>query len=76
MAKWAVAFVSMYDNELTVEIHEAETWKKALAQHSKVQEHGSEKAEMWLDTLVDEPMSQAQDEAYDGEILFDVVEVK
>lgn len=39
MKKWAVGFMSAYDNELKVEIVEAEDWQSAIRGHSQTKEY-------------------------------------
>lgn len=76
MKKFAVAFISFMDNELTIEFHEANTWLEALSKHSKIDA-------AWFKELVEpdgEPdsnvdLKDAKQWAFDADSMIDVKEI-
>lgn len=70
--KYVVAAVSFFENELKIEIVEAENWKEALSKHSLFTEAGDPGDVSWLSDDID----NAKSDAFSGDILFDVLEVK
>ena len=72
MTKFAVAAMNFFDNELTIEIIEADNWCDALVQHTQYK----------LDKSEDEPfdwpkdMEDAKAEAFNMDSMFDVVELE
>lgn len=70
--KYVVAAVSFHENELKIEIVEAENWKGALSKHSLFTEAGNPGDVSWLGNDIDD----AKYEAFNSDILFDVLEVK
>lgn len=70
--EYAVAAFSFHENELRIEIVEAENWKEALSKHSLFTEAGDPGDVSWLSDDID----NAKSDAFNGDILFDVLEVK
>ena len=65
MKRYAVAFISFHDNELTTEIIEANTWQEALEKHSQK-----------LDWIEGNTLEEMKANAFDGDCTIDVVEIK
>lgn len=70
--KYAVAAVTFHENVLKIEIVEAENWKEALSKHSLFTEAGDPGDVSWLS----DDIENAKCDAFGGDILFDVLEVK
>lgn len=70
--KYAVAAVTFHENDLKIEIVDAENWKEALSKHSLFTEDGDPGDVSWLSDDID----NAKSDAFSGDILFDVLEVK
>lgn len=69
MKKFAVAGMSFFDNDLKLEIIEAETWKKALCKHSVFNYENDDLS--WLS----DDIEMAKNDAIDGDFTFDVIEI-
>ena len=67
MKRWAVGWTSFFDNDLTIEIIDAEDWHSALLKHSKI---GEDPWEFPLN------IEEAKAEAFNGDCMFDVVEIR
>lgn len=67
MRRWAVGWMTFFDNVLKIEIVEAEDWHSALLKHSKV---GEDPWEFPPD------LEEAKQEAFNGDCTFDVIEVQ
>ena len=59
--------MTFFDNELTIEIHEAPNWKTALLQHSALAGQVQEE--------IPDNLSDAKDYFSDGDCLIDVIPV-
>lgn len=70
--EYAVAAVSFHENDLKIEMVEAENWKEALSKHSLFTEAGDPGDVSWLPDDIDD----AKSEAFNADIMFDVLEVK
>ncbi|MCK5386983.1 MAG: hypothetical protein KAJ39_07345 [Gammaproteobacteria bacterium] len=70
--KYVVAAVSFHENELKIEMVEAENWKEALSKHSLFTEAGDPGDVSWLS----DDIEGAKCDAFSGDILFDVLELK
>lgn len=71
MKKFAVGFLSQFDNELKIEIIKADTWQNAVLRHSSVKP--------WRDDFIEMDSEKLQDWkefAFDNDFSIDVVEVK
>ena len=69
MKKWAVAFISFFDNELTIEFVDAEHWMGAIVKHSKIDLGWYEEIDH-TDTL-----EQVKQWAFDADTMIDVKEI-
>ena len=65
MKKWAVAYINFFDNELSIEIIDASTWKKALG-----------KAHPGLEEFLSDDIEEAKYDAFNGDWMFEVKEIK
>lgn len=70
MSKFAVGYINFFDNELIIEIIEAEDWLEALHEHSQMIHIP------WEDYFSDCTISGAKAKAFDADMMFDVVEIK
>ena len=72
MNKFAVGYISFFDNVLKVEIIEAKDWKDALLKHSSI------KDDFYLKEMVtdSESLEEATDSFYDCDMTIDIVEIK
>ena len=70
---YAVAAMNFYDNELKVELVEADNWKEAISKHTIFKEQPTDKTGdvSWLPDNIKE----AKDEAFGADIVFDVIEI-
>ena len=68
MKKWAVGFISFSDNELWIEIIEAESWQEALKKHKQISIDGFE-----FDMT---SLEAAKADAFDQDAMINVVEIK
>lgn len=66
MKRWAVGFYNLFENELTIELVEADDWFMALMQHSKIVGY----------ELPDASLDEAKQAAFDCDAGIDVVEIK
>lgn len=66
MKKFAVGYINFFDNELKINIVEAENWKDALCK-------GSPMGPDWIES---DTMAEAKEKAFDMDSMFDVVEIK
>ena len=71
MKKFAVGYLSFFENDLVVEIVEAENWGKALVNHSKLKSED----DTYLEEICVDGMKVAQGHAFDGDWIFDVKEI-
>lgn len=72
MTKYAVAYISFFENELKVEIIEANGWKEALSKHSMLLDEDGNPGDIeWLP----EDMEEAKIEANNADMAFDVKEI-
>ena len=62
--------MNFFDNDLKIEIVEAENWKEALLAHSLLNGDDS-----WLSVLSDD-IEDSKENVFDCDCMFDVVEVK
>ena len=69
--KYIVAAVSLLENNLKIEIVEAENWSEALSKHSLFMEDGNPGDVSWLSNVMD----TAKFEAFHADIMFDVLEI-
>lgn len=70
--KYVVGYMNFFDNNLKVEIVEAENWKEALSKHSWLAKYSFEDSVGFLP----DDLETAKDESIDMEFLFDIVEIK
>lgn len=70
MKKFAVGYIDFYDNELTIEIIEAEDWYTALNSHTKLKSMNEDECYLSSDSL-----EAAKDIAFNNDFMIDVVEV-
>lgn len=68
MARFAVGIFSFFDNELTIEVVEAENWQTAATKHSKTFWDGG-------DNPVPDDLEDAKRDAFDMDGGFDCVEI-
>lgn len=73
MTKYAVAYISFFENELKVEIVEAaKGWKEALSKHSLLLDKDGNPGDIgWLPDDIDE----AKEEAVNADMSFDIKEI-
>jgi len=69
--KFAVAAVILTENNLTIEIVDAENWLEALSKHSMFTENGKPGDVSWLSS----DMTDAKFDATNADILFDIKEL-
>ena len=67
MKKFAVGYIDFFDNELIIEIIEAEDWFSALSNHSKFKED-----EIYLPNT---SLKDAKNEAFNCDSMIDVIEI-
>ncbi len=72
MEKFAVGYLNFFENELIVEVVEAEDWFDAIKKHSKLK---TEYEDEYLEEMCSEGMEMAKNAAFDGEWTFDVKKV-
>lgn len=72
MTKFAVGYMNFFNNNLKVDIVEAENWKEALSNHSAFAGYSVEENTGWLP----DDLETAKSEAFKADFLFDVVEIK
>lgn len=65
MKKFAVGFISLYDNELTIEVIEASDWHTALSKHTKLGTY----------ELSSKSLAHAKRDAFDCDSAIDVIEL-
>lgn len=70
--KCVVAAVSLLENDLKIEMVEAENWQEALSKHSLFKEDGNPGDVSWLSNV----METAKFEAFHADIMFDVLEIE
>ena len=79
MKKYAVSYINFFNNELTIEIVEAETIKKAILKHSKLlaenSDNGKVDEEDWLHTNMPEELEEIKETFFDMDCMVDVVEI-
>ena len=69
--KYAVAGMNFWDNELSIEIIEADTWKDALGKHRIFKTEEDDNGLDWLS----EDVKSAKEDAFNADMAFDVVEI-
>lgn len=67
---YAVSYMDFFNNNLITEIHQANCWQDALMMHSNVVQCGEFEA-----TIMTQDIEDAKEDAFNGDWLFDVVEV-
>lgn len=73
MKRYAVAHTDSFENDLKIEIIEAEDWKSALSKHSKLlDENGNPDDNSWLPDNIED----AKQSAFDADFQFDVIELE
>ena len=72
MSKFAVGYVNLYDENLIIEIIDAENWREAFYKHSQIKEESKD----WGDYFNDCTFLEAKRRAYKLEMMIDVVEIK
>lgn len=70
MKKFAVGYIDFYDNELIIEIIEAEDWYAALSSHTKLKSMNEDECYLPSDSL-----ETAKDIAFNSDFMIDVVEI-
>lgn len=70
MKKFAVGYIDFYDNELIIEIIEAEDWYTALRSHTKLKSLNEDECYLPSDSL-----EAAKDIAFNSDFMIDVVEI-
>ena len=70
MSKFVVGYINFFDNDLIIEIIEAEDWLKALHKHSQMIHTP------WEDYFADCTIGRAKEKAFDADMMFDVIEIK
>lgn len=68
---FAVSYMDFFNNNLITELHYADDWQDALSLHTKVV---TDSEYMEFINAVD--MEEAKEDAFNGDWLFDVVEVR
>jgi hypothetical protein len=71
MARFAVAYMNFFDNELVVEIVEADDWRGAIFKHSTLSNIGLGE---WLDNMPHDKID-TQNYFFDADSSIDVVEI-
>ena len=71
--RYAVAYVNLFDNELSVEILEGSSWRDALLRHSYFVSMLNSCPE-WID-LIPKDLEDAKDYCFECDSLIDVVPV-
>lgn len=67
---FAVSYIDFFNNELVTEFHRAANWQTALCLHTKVVNDAE-----YMDWLCGLDIEDAKEEAFNGDWMFDVVEV-
>lgn len=87
MSKFAVGFINFFDNELEIEIIEANNWREASIKHSssmwdslteidREDSEDPEDAENETFSVIPETLQEAKNVAFELEGAFDCVEIK
>ncbi len=61
--KFAIGFINFYENDLTIEIHEGDTWKEAARKHSRISDDTIES--------FDDDLEKAKHDAFDIDTMID-----
>lgn len=69
MKKFAVGHIDWFDNNLIIEIVEAEDWRSALLKHSKIDSS-------WASDYFGKTLEDAKANAFDSDMMIDVIEIK
>ena len=69
MNKFAVGYMNFFDNDLIIEIIEAENWKIALFKHSKLQNDDWELADFG------KTLDEAKNYAFNCDMVIDVIKL-
>lgn len=72
MSKFAVGCINFFDENLIIEIIDAENWREAFYKHSQIKEESKK----WGDYFNDCTFLEAKRIAYKLEMMIDVVEIK
>ena len=78
MKKFAVAYASLFENNLVIEVVDAENEKQAILNHSKVKSDDpvvQQETVDWINGMSDD-MEDIKEEFFNGEILVDVLELE
>ena len=70
MKKFIVGYINFFDNNLIIEIVEAEDWHDAIFQHSKIKNGIDDRSYISNETLED-----AKEDAFDMDMMIDVIEL-
>lgn len=70
MKKFAVGYIDFFDNNLIIEIVEAEDWYNALKEHSKIKKFSEDECYLPSDSL-----EVAKNVAFNMDMMIDVVEI-
>lgn len=71
MKKFAVGFISFFDNELNIEVVYADDWRDALSYHSHID------AEFWKFLCNDtNSLKDAKIKAFNCDCMIDIIEIK
>ena len=75
MSQFAVAYVNLFDNDLTIECVMAADWREALLSHSAFQSAANDpNYKKWLDELP-HTLEEVQECFFETDILVDVKEI-
>ena len=71
MKKFAVGVIDFFNNDLIIEIIEAEGWKDALGKHSAFLSNTKEE----MDELFSDDLGEAKQDAFNMDSMIDVKEI-
>ena len=73
MKKFAVGVINFFNNDLVIEIIEADGWKDALGKHRAFIPYSIEEMN---EMFPDDSQEKAKNEAFNMDMMIDVVEIK
>lgn len=74
MKKFAVAYISFFENDVIIDFVEAEDWKSAIFKHKKFTEVEDPNMQEWIDNMPND-LEELKTEFFNGEIGVDVKEI-
>lgn len=73
MKRFAVGVINFFDNDLDIQVVEAQDWKSALGKHRAFMPYSIEEMN---EMFPDDSQEKAKNEAFNMDMMIDVVEIK